>query len=287
MPFFQNPFSDEFRANWLLGDRQHIPTFVVPGNSGRGKEIVYSWNSGPFDLSGNDADGDSKDTLVINYCLHNPKNWATLEIDLTAEAASSSAVTHEEIVASLRADVLFKERFNAEYDGARKRVVITSKKPITEFQFYVVNGRADTVVGFNKRAGVAQVPSYFSRHTIDNRFNFSDSEGRIIELDPSGSDVDAAIIDNAVDARGVSLGFDSGTVKEDWQLLGGKSGIFNFQKLTVDDEDRITQIIEYPAGATAGDVGRKILYTYTDTNKNPDTIAELPYTLQTGDLITP
>lgn len=284
MSFFQNPFADEFRNNWLLGDRHHAPTFVIPGNAGRGKEIIYTWNKGPYNLSGTDSDGNQTKYLNVNYCLHNPKNWATIQVDLTAEAASSSAVSVSEVAASLLANTLFAERFKVEYDFNLKIVKISQKKPITEFLFYVSNGQAEEVLRFNARAGVAEAPAFFGRHTIANRFTYSDSEGKLILLDPS-SNVNAAVIDNAADARGTSLGYDHSVVQTDAQLLRGKSGIFNYQKLTVDGSDRITQIIEYPAGALAGDMARKINYTYTSTNKNPTTIKEIPYTLQSGDLI--
>lgn len=288
MPFFQNPFWDEFQGSWPVGDRQHVPTYVIKGNAGRGKEIVYSWNRAPYNLSGNDGDGNANRYLNIVYCLHNPKNWATLQIDLTAGAAVTSA----DVLAALNANTLFRERFtadlgNANDSGDYKTIRIRSKKPITEFNFYIQNGQAESVIGFNARAGVAELPTHLSRHTIANRFNYADSEGKIIELDPVGSVVDAALIDNAVDARGVSLGYDSGTVQEDWQLLRGRAGIFNFQKITVDGSDRITQIIEYPAGAVAGDQSRKIAYVYTGANTNPSEITEVPYTLQSGDLVTP
>jgi hypothetical protein len=287
MPFFQNPFADEFRGNWLLGDRQYVPTFVLPGNAGRGKEMVQSWNRGPFNLSGNDSDGNATNILNIHFSLHNPKNWATLQVNISAGAVSSSAVTAAEVAAALAANTVFNERFTASYDLAHATVKITQRKPVTEFLFYIGNGQGDSVLGFNARAGIAEMPSYFSRHTIANRFIYADSEGKIIELEPGSVNVDAELIDAAVNARGVSLGYDSSTVQADWQLLGGKSGIFNFQKITVDGSNRITLIIEYPAGAIAGDLGRKIAYTYTGGNTNPSQITEIPYTLTSGDLITP
>jgi hypothetical protein len=57
--------------------------------------------------------------------------------------------------------------------------------------------------------------------------------------------------------------------------------------LTVDGSDRITQIIEYPAGAVEGDFARKINYTYTSANTNPSTITEIPYVLTDSDLVNP
>jgi hypothetical protein len=90
-----------------------------------------------------------------------------------------------------------------------------------------------------------------------------------------------------VDSRGHALNYDSGSVKEDWQLLAGSSGIFNSKKITVDDDDRIEEIIEYSTGAAVGAFARKTVYSYTDDNKNPDQIVEMPYLLEEGDLVTP
>jgi hypothetical protein len=291
MAFFLNVFDDDFEGNLLLGDRHHIPKFVCRKNAGRGKEVVAAWNRGPYNLSGNDSDGNVKKNLKITFCLHATKNWATLQIDLTNGAASASAVTPEEVVSILNANTLFAERFNAgfgqfETDTVR-RVLIRQKKPCTEFRFYIERGQAESVIGFNARAGVDELPSYFAKHTIANRFTYPDSEGRLIQLDPSGSTVDAAIINNAVDFKGTSLGYSSSTVQADYQLLRGKSGIFIFKKITVDGSNRITAIIEYPAGAQAGDFAKKTTYSYTSTNTNPDKIAEIPYVLASGDLITP
>ena len=80
---------------------------------------------------------------------------------------------------------------------------------------------------------------------------------------------------------------DSSTVREDYQLLEGRSGLFTFKNQTIDGSNRITQIIEYPAGAVEGDFAKKITYTYTAANTAPDEIFEEPYTLQSADLITP
>lgn len=295
MPYFANPLSSDFEANWLLGDRQHIPKYVCQRNAGRGDERHVVYNQPPYDLSGNDDDSNSTDTLVINFAVNEPKNWATLSIDITASASSSSAVTAAEVIAALNANSTFASYFTASLDhfdgddpgGNRQRVAIKQKKPITEMRSYISLGRADSVLNFNKFIGIAELPSFFSRHTIANRFAYTDSQNQLIELDPGSNTVDANAIDAAITAKGVSRGFSSGTVQEDWQLLGGKSGIFTFQNVTVDGSDRITEIIEYQAGAGAGDMARKINYSYTSTNTKPDQITEIPYTLESGDLVTP
>lgn len=290
MSFFQNVFDNDFSGSMLLGDRQFIPSFVVKRNAGRGAELVYAWNQGPYNLSGNDASGNTAANLLVSFALHNDKNWATITVPLTNGAASTSAVTTAEAAASMNAYSLFSERFIAtvgSYNQNRHpQLMIKQRKPVTEFKFYVQNTNGESVLGFNARAGITELPTYFARHSVANRFNFVDSEGALIALD-EGNAVDRLVINNAKDAYGVSLGYDYTAMKEDWELMKGRSGIFNFQKLTVDASDRITEIIEYPAGAIAGDLARKIAYTYTGTNKNPNQITEIPYTLESGDLVTP
>jgi len=214
MSFFQNVFTGDFEGNWVLGDRQHSPKFVVKRNAGRGDEKVSAWAEGPYDLSGNDADGTSCDTLAIVYALTNPKNWATLAVDITTQAASAAAATPEEVVASLNANTTFAERFIASlatFPGGSKRVEISQKKPITEMRFYIQNGRAEEKLRFNARAGVAELPSYFARHTIVNRFTYEDCQNHLIALDIAGSVVDKNVVVNAVDYKGTGLGFDGTT----------------------------------------------------------------------------
>lgn len=290
MPFFQNPFPDDFEGNLVLGDRHHIPKFVCRGNAGRGKEVGIAWNKGPYDLSGNDGDGNSKAILKISFRLHNTKNWATISVDVTVGAGSVSAVKEHEVVNAMNANTLFAERFEATvsgYDRGSPKLQIKQRKPITEFNFYVHNGQAESVLGFNARAGVAELPTYFSRHTIANRFTYPDGQGMLVELAPGSSTVDAAIINGAVDARGVTLGYVSTTVKDDWELLAGRSGIFEFQKGPSTNAVATTEtVITYPAGAKAGDLAMKTT-TRKDAGGVIVNMCQEPYTLQSGDLVTP
>jgi hypothetical protein len=282
MPFYQNVFVADFEGNWVLGDRQHSPKFVVRRNAGRGDEWVVAWNEGPYDLSGNDADGtNSCDTLEIMYALREPKNWAMISVDITSGAASSSAVTPQEIVAALNSDTLFYERFEASldrYDGSGKNLVrIRQKKPGTEMSFYIKNGRAEEKLRFNARAGVEEMPTYFGRHTIDNRFDYDDSQNHVIELDITGSTVDLNIVLDAVDdhGRAMEFGWDGTTERADWELLEGRSGLFDFTNV-----DGTSSKIIYSAGAKAGDLAKKIIYDSGNT-------FVVPYTLEDADLITP
>lgn len=312
MTYFQNPFASEFRGNWVLGDRQYSLTFSCPANTGRSDELIAAWkepiglsNSYYYNLSGNDADGNSTNILVIRISISGDfKNWNNLEIDLTdnsnanlSPAPNASSITPSQIVQILNANPTFSSYFVAnleKFASLRGKVVIKQKFPVTRMKYFVVNGRAEEVLGFNARAGVAELPSYFKRHRVyggDASFP-SDGTNAIVELSPSNSggtsSVDDSVIDNAADHKGISLGFDSSNVREDYELIAGRaSGLFTFQKITVDGSDRITQIIEYPAGAVIGDLGRKINYTYDGANSNPSAVTEVPYVLASGDLITP
>lgn len=284
MPFFQNPFTADFEGNLVLGDRQYVQKFVIKGHTGRGDENVTSWTAGPYDFSGNDAAGNATSTLRIVYALHNTKNWGTMSVTVTTGAASSAAVTEAEVVSSLNADTLFAERFVATVSNGS--VMIRQRKPKTEFKFYIENGRAEEKLGFNKRAGVAELPSYFARHTIANRFTYTDSQGHLVQLSAANA-VDAAIINNAVDYKGVSLGYSSSTVHDDWQLLAGKSGLFQFTKGPSANAVSTTEtVITYHAGAVAGDLGTK---TVTQKDAGGLVVKQfvLPYTLTSGDLVTP
>lgn len=291
MPFFQNPFADDFEANWLLGDRHHIPKFVLKNNAGRGKESVYAWTAGPYNLSGNDPDGNPRKYLNIVYRLHHSKNWATLSVDVTGYAASASAVTTPEIVTALQSNTIFSERFVADLgsynESAIRTTRIRQKKPITEFEFYIQNGQAENYLGFNARAGIAELPTYFAMHTIANRFTYPNAEGRIIQLNPASSAVDATLVDNAKDARGVSMGYNHDVVQEDWQLLRGRSGIFSFIKGPSTGAVTATEtVITYPAGAQVGDLAEKTI-TRKDTNSVAVETYHMPYTLTSSDLIVP
>jgi hypothetical protein len=290
MSFFQNPFLDDFEGNWVLGDRQHIPKFVLRGNAGRGKELVYAWKQGPYNLSGNDTDGAVKKFLNIVYCLHNFKNWGTLQVDLSTNVAVLASANAEEVVDSLNANTLFKERFLADVgswtDSSVRQIRIRQKKPVTEFQFYVGNGQAEEALGFNARAGIGEMPTYFAMHTIANRFAYPGGEGKVIQLNPV-LNVDAALINNAVDARGTSLGYSSATVQKDWELLRGRCGLFTFQKgPSVGAVSTTETVITYPAGAKAGDLAMKRT-TRKDAGGVIVNQCDEPYTLTSGDLVTP
>lgn len=99
--------------------------------------------------------------------------------------------------------------------------------------------------------------------------------------------IDADHINDSYNANKQASGLTLAGYKEDYELLYGRSGFFIFKKITVDGDDRITQIIEYKTGSVAGDKAKKTTYAYTSSNLNPDKIMEVPYILTSSDLIAP
>lgn len=275
MSFFQNVFGQEYQGYFNTGnDRQYSLTFKIPANRNN-QDYHFAWNPAPFDFSTNN-------TLTINYCWDTEfKNWSALQINIAG--VNPNATTAYEVVSFLNSNVTFSDMFEARVvqQNSKDHVLIISKKSRIKqiVKMYISNTSAEKVMRFNKKAGVGEILSYFQRDTIDNRFNYPNSMCNLVMLDPNDA-YDAQIISEA--------GFDPDNPKEDWQLLRGRAaGIYTFKKQSLDSQGRITEIIEYPAGASAGDQARKIIYTYTDTNTTPDEIFEIPYVLTSSDLITP
>lgn len=274
MPFFQNVFDQEYQGYLILADRKLSPTFTVdPNRNPQSKQVA--WNHGPYDFSS------SGSSLVFNFSWDSEfRNWSSVTIDVAG--ADPSATLPGEVAAALNSDPMFSSLMVAtvvKLDGSDS--VGISRNPLKKqnLRFYFLNSGAEEALGFNARSGVAELPLYFERHTVANRSAFPDSAGMLIRLDESDP-VDQAVITRA--------GFDPSAMQADWQLLRGRgAGLFTFQKLTVDATDRITQIIEYPAGSKPGDFARKINYTYTSTNTNPSSITEIPHVLSVSDMLTP
>lgn len=273
MPFFQNVFDQEYQGYLVLADRKLSPTFSIsPNKNMQSKQIA--WNSGPYNFS-------SGSILEFNFCWDEEfKNWSSIQVDVSGvDPAATSAI---EVVEILNSNITFSSLLNAstiKLNNSDSIALTRNPSKKQNFKFYFSNSGAELTFGFNAQAGVAELPSYFERHTIENRFEFSDSAGMLIRLDEADP-IDQLIIQRA--------NFDPASMQEDWQLLRGRgSGLFTFKKMTVDGSDRVTQTIEYPAGAVAGDFAKKINYSYTGSNKNPNEITEIPYVLQNSDLITP
>lgn len=282
MPFFQNVFENDFFGHLLIEDRQYVLDFKVPANRNKSTAMV-AWADAPYNTVGNTS-------LTFNYSIDAGKSFFQFIVTLTSGATQSAS----DIVADLNNNTNFSNFFTAsvktDQQGNNPKPFVQIKTGLTfvnreTFKCYISNTSGETVLRFNKFAGVAEMPSFFARHTIANFIAFGpygsniypDSQGNLIQLSTS---TDAYYI--------TAAGFGSTpTAQEDWQLLRGRSRAWTFRKNTVDASSRITQIIEYPAGAKAGDLAKKITYTYTGAKTAPDQEAEVPYVLTSGDLITP
>lgn len=309
MAFYANPFCEDFQGNWVLADRHQSLSLFCPRNSGRGDERTVSWVDGPFDLSGTDADGNASNILRIYYSLHVPfERWASMEVDITATATDMTAVTHAEVVSSLNDDNGFSAWFVASQNSNNSRTEIRSKKSGIDFRYYIDFTNAEASLQFNSRIGIGELPTYFDRHQVLHLFNsaeainqYKDESGHLTVLNqlvrlnpynystnPTGSIVHANIVDNAVDEKNNPKEFSSTNVREDWELLEGRSGLFVFQNVCLDANGDIAQVIEYQAGARAGDVAKRICYVRTGgAGSNPVQVTEEPYTLTDADLVEP
>jgi len=271
----------EFRGNWVLSDRQYVLTFPCGPNI-NSSNYQYAWNLEPYDfsVSGN---------VTFNYAWDvDFKAYSALTIDVSG--ASPAATTAAEVVAALNANATFSEMFVAQVKyfldkgtgvSGPYSVLIVPKpaRPKNEIRLWISNSVASYNLGFNKKAPVAELPTYMDRHTIANRYAFPDSVGMLIALDENDP-LDQDIIEDA--------GFVIADMKADWQLLEGRAyGLFLFRKQTIDGQNRVAQIIEYGAGASVGGFARKINYSYTPSTTQPYQITEVPYVLTSGDLITP
>jgi hypothetical protein len=261
--FFQNVFESDFVGMLVLGDRQHSLSFRVAANRNR-STLMQAYGTAPYNTVGNT-------TLTINVSINGGRSYIPLAITLTSGAAQSI----HDIVSDLNSNGDFSNFFTA--DTAQGVVTVKAKYTRENFRAYVNNTSAETVLKFNRYCGVAELPDYFERHTISNYVagTYSDSVGSFVKLTQP---TDNQIITDA----GLST-----TAKSDYELLRGRSGLFKFVKNTVDSSNRITTSIEYSAGAQAGDLAKKTTYSYTSTKTNPDVSAEIPYVLQTADLVTP
>jgi len=304
MTYFQNPFPYDFRGIWTLADRQHSSNFSIPRNAGRGDEVLYAWaeptNDNTYKLDGTDADGgDLSDlTFVLAYNQNDYKNWVEITVDV--EGATAAATTVIEIAALLNADSSWSSYFTAtvsSFDNGLDRLFVKQKFADVRMHSFVRNTGAETILKFNARAGVAELPTYFHRHIVFADFDsaeqlsYTDGVNQLIELDPDAaggsSDVDDDVIADAVDSKGNSLGLDPSAVQGDWSLLQGGSGLFTFTSGPSSNAVSTTEtVLEYPAGAVVGDLGKQTV-TQFDASSDIIAIFELPYTLTSSDLITP
>ncbi len=278
MPFFQNVFDNDFLGHLLLDDRQFILDYKVPANINK-SIYQFAWADPPYNTVGNT-------TLTINYSIDSGKSFYVLNLTLS----SGTAKTADDLAADLNAIANFTSLFEAKVivnNVGIRRLLIQARLQREIFRCYISNTSAETILRFNAKAGVAELPSYFDRHSIANYRDhgpggdniYPDSLGLLIKLTQP---TDNYYITNA----GLST-----TAQKDWQLLRGRAqGSFKFQNIATDsgNGNRITSIVEYPAGAKAGDLARKIEYSYDGSNSTsqPNYIFECPYVLASSDLTT-
>lgn len=190
MPFFQNPFFSDFRGNLVLGDRQYSLTFKCPLNSGRGKDIVSSWEKGPFDLSGQDADGNDSNILTILFALSDSdfKSWINFSVTLSDQ----NSVDNISIINSLNGNSIFASYFEASLNSSKEYIHIRQKLNESRFTFYIKNTGAEEKIRFNKKAPIVDLPSYMARHGVNKSLDFDDCANVLVPLYKEATAITAA-----------------------------------------------------------------------------------------------
>ena len=267
--FFQNLLDQEFRGSLLGSDRQYTQNFNIKANQNR-CDLMIAWNKDIYDLA-------VLNTLTLNYAMDfNSPNFANLSINVAG--TTPAATMAYEVVNALNANEVFAALFVAtlsSIDGGNT-VMIKSRRERTQMKTFISNTGAERKLRFNKKATVKELPAYFTRYTMAESYNYPTMPpGILLALDTS----------DAADQEVITLaGFDYSTPKADWQLLLGSNDSFHFEKRAF-DAGKVTEIIRYPAGAQAGDLAKKTVYTYSGSDQIGE--MELPYVLESGDLITP
>lgn len=265
MSFFQNVFDFEFRGMLYSADRQYQSTYKVPPNTNR-SDYMASGNDGPYDLTANT-------NLLINYAFDPElRNYATLSINVSG--ANIAATTVFEIMEALNSNSGFSTHFIA--SKKENGLLITTKRQKNNFRAYISNSGAEKIIKFNKNAPIYELPSYFERYSVENRFKYSElGSNRLILLNPADP-VDSNIISEA--------GYDPLNPTPDWKLLKGTNDAFWFYKRTY-TTGQLTSEIKYPAGSVAGALAKKTYYVYDGSDLVE--VMETPYILKESDLLVP
>jgi len=252
MAYFQNLF-DEYQGCWVLGafgdtGKSMSLIFKVPGNKNRGEAFI-AWNTEPYDLSTND-------TLTFNFAYDQDfKNYAALSINVAG--ATASATTASEIRDLLNNNATFSDRFTAGINAANGgergsgpfRVFIRQKKPAGTFRTYISNTSAELALKFNKYGGVADIPSYFEKDTIANRFATPEANSKLIRLSHTITGNTAA---NPTEITSVAHGLATNDVV---YIVGSNSTptINGQQTVTVTSADAFTVPVNVTTAGTAGE----------------------------------
>ena len=173
MSYFQNLFNDYF-GYYTIGDSSGYKlSFKVPANKNHG-EFLINFNNGPYDFTSFGS------VLTFNFAFDPAfKNWSSFTVDVAG--TDPAATTVYEIISILNNDANFKEWYTATlYNNSQ--IGIRQKRPAIQFHTYISNSQAEFVLKFNKYAGIADIPSYFNKDTIENRFETITSNGHLIRL---------------------------------------------------------------------------------------------------------
>jgi hypothetical protein len=273
MAFFQNPFEFTFNGSLFGIGPQYTISYDIGANRNKSNYIA-AYNLEPYDLSGG-AD------LTFNVAI-DPEMLHFRSFTVTLTGSDINAVTAAEIVTSLNANTDFSEYFTARAiklnSGDTKNTVLMVAKNRSFFRCYVSNYSACFTLAINKHAPVKELPDLFQQYSIQNIFSYLNlGSQRILYLNPSNPD-DAQVITDA--------GFDPMNPTPDWKLLASASPLYTFTKTVYLVGSQIDYQLIYNAGAEAGQMCKKIVYQY-DGSSNVIGLLEIPYILQSGDLITP
>jgi len=172
MSYYLNPFN-EYQGYYTVGDSSGFKlTFKVPGNKNF-SEFFICWNPEPYNLS-------IYSTLTFNFAFDPSfKNWSSFSVNIAGP--TPAVTTAAEIVSILNADSNFSAWYTASvYSG--NKVGIRQKKPVVGFHTFISNTSAEKKLRFNKQIGVADIPSYFEKDTIANRFTSDTANNTLIRL---------------------------------------------------------------------------------------------------------
>src|SRR5581483_8201520 len=175
----------------VLGDRQLSLNFRIKGNPNGVERFFTSANAEPYNVSTNK-------NFTLNYSADSGKSWTVLVIDVSTSAANTSAALASEIALALNNNATFNTLYIAGVttDKSANYVTIQAVRRRENWKTYFSNTSAESVLRFNKQAGVAELPTYFARHTIANINTYTDSLGMLVQLDTS-QPVDQQIITDA------------------------------------------------------------------------------------------
>lgn len=273
MAFFQNPFEFTFNGSLFGIGPQYTISYNIGANRNKSNYIT-AYNVEPYDLS-------SGSELTFNIAI-DPDMLHFASFTVTLNGSNINAITAAEIAASLNADSNFKQYFTAKtiklLPNDQKNTILIVAKDRLFFRCYVSNTSACFPLAINKYAPVKEMPDLFQQYSVQKIFNYLNlGSQRILYLDPSNLD-DAQVITNA--------GFNPLNPTPDWKLLAGSSPLYTFTKTVYVSGSQIDYQLVYNAGAIAGQMCKKIIYQY-DGSSNVIGLLEIPYILQSGDLITP